>query len=184
MKIRKNVVFYIFLGFMSCALLGGCDWIYGLLQKEGAEEKSVLGNAEPSIYNPKVEELQQLLKLYGYFAGEPDGKFGPNTRRAVLRFQETQGLEVTKFVDKKTWERLMVFKNVGLVSRGQIDVKMLQTALKNAGFDVGKVDGQMGGRTSRMLKEFQRAHGLKPDGVIGFRTLNELTKYIPVDGVE
>lgn len=159
----------------------GCDFIYGFLQKEGAEEKQILGNAEPSIYNSKVEELQQLLKVYGYFAGEPDGKFGPNTRRAVLRFQQTQGLDVTRFVDKKTWDRLTVFKNVGLVSKGEIHVKTLQTALKNAGFDPGKIDGQMGGRTTRLLKEFQQAHGLKSDGTIGLRTLNELTKYLPLE---
>lgn len=50
------------------------------------------------------------------------------------------------------------------------DVRELQTALKERGFDPGQIDGIFGKKTERAVKRFQRSCGLKPDGIAGKRT--------------
>lgn len=53
----------------------------------------------------------------------------------------------------------------------------IQQALKNAGFYQGAVDGKMGAQTREAIKEFQRVHGLKDDGVAGKQTWAKLSAY-------
>lgn len=54
----------------------------------------------------------------------------------------------------------------------------LQTALKNAGFYKGRIDGKVGPQTRQAVKEFQIAHNLKADGVVGRKTRVELVSYL------
>ena len=58
--------------------------------------------------------------------------------------------------------------------------KDIQTALKNAGFYKGDVDGQIGSKTKQAIKKFQEANGLNPDGAVGSRTWEKLEKYLSV----
>lgn len=60
----------------------------------------------------------------------------------------------------------------------KLSAKQIQTALKNAGFYKGPLDGKLGRQTRKALKAFQRAQGLKPDGMAGKRTLLRLGKYL------
>lgn len=53
----------------------------------------------------------------------------------------------------------------------------IQQALKNAGFYQGAVDGKMGPITKEAVREFQRVHGLKDDGVVGKQTWGQLSAY-------
>lgn len=48
--------------------------------------------------------------------------------------------------------------------RGE-EVKTLQTALNDAGYNVGTVDGDYGRRTTDAVKAFERDHGLTEDGI-------------------
>ncbi|MBI3252846.1 MAG: peptidoglycan-binding protein [Candidatus Omnitrophica bacterium] len=48
--------------------------------------------------------------------------------------------------------------------------KELQTALKKAGCYSGPVDGDLGRKTKKAIKEFQKKHGLAADGVVGEKT--------------
>lgn len=59
-----------------------------------------------------------------------------------------------------------------------LSVRDVQQALKNAGFNPGKVDGKMGGNTDRAIKQFQKAEGLKADGVVGQRTWDKLSTHL------
>lgn len=53
--------------------------------------------------------------------------------------------------------------------RGE-DVRTVQTALKEQGFDPGQIDGVYGKKTERAVKRFQRSCGLKVDGIVGPKT--------------
>jgi peptidoglycan hydrolase-like protein with peptidoglycan-binding domain len=48
--------------------------------------------------------------------------------------------------------------------------KDLQKVLNNAGFNVGKPDGRVGGKTIGAIKALQKALGVKPDGKYGKNT--------------
>jgi len=85
-----------------------------------------VSNAEPDVVDPSkpavganvtklqqgssgaaVKKLQQQLIQLGHLAdGEDDGKFGPKTRSALMRFQRTQGLTVDGIAGTKTFVRL------------------------------------------------------------------------------
>jgi len=172
----------LFFIYFNIALLlvsfSGCDFIYRLLQKEGAEEKELLGELNPVAPSETVREVQKILRLYGYHPGGADGKMGPNTRSAIAQFQQDNNLMVNKFLDKETWARLNVLEQYQLVIDGEVNIFMVQRALKEAGFNPGKIDGKMGPRTLRTLKKFQEASGLKVDGKIGAKTLNKLTEHL------
>lgn len=159
----------------------GCDAVYRLLQKEGAEERDIIGEIVPSMPNPAVEEVQSLLRLYGYNVGNIDGKMGPNTRYALAAFQKDNNLKESKFIDKDTWEKLNELNRSGLVVNGEIDFSTVQLALQNAGFNPGEIDGKFGPRTQKMLQRFQGASGLKADGKVGPKTLKALVRYLPIE---
>ena len=73
--LQKSILF-VFLVLFSA----GCDRIYGLLHKPGGEERQILGEYTFNEYNVRVEELQKILRLFGYPVSRVDGKFGPSTR--------------------------------------------------------------------------------------------------------
>jgi N-acetyl-anhydromuramyl-L-alanine amidase AmpD len=161
-----------------CFGLVGCDAVYRLLQREGAEEKELLGEVVPFEYNAKVAEVQKILKLFGYRIGRADGALGANTREAIEAFQKDNGLKVSRFVDNATWEKMSQFENCGLLKEGELNMLSVQEALKKAGFDPGPIDGKVGQKTEKAILAFQEAHGLKPDGKIGLKTLNQLSLFL------
>ncbi|MBU0709439.1 MAG: peptidoglycan-binding protein [Candidatus Omnitrophica bacterium] len=56
--------------------------------------------------------------------------------------------------------------------------KQIQTALRNAGYDPGKIDGKIGKRTKEAIRAFQGSKGLKVDGKVGKQTWGELEAYL------
>ncbi len=59
-----------------------------------------------------------------------------------------------------------------------ISGRELQKALKAAGVYEGKIDGKVGSMTKAAVVEFQKAHSLKADGVVGQKTWSELKVYL------
>lgn len=64
------------------------------------------------------------------------------------------------------------------VSSGASFEQKVQTALKNAGYYSGPIDGKIGQKTREAIKSFQSANGLKADGVVGPSTWEKLKKSI------
>ena len=62
--------------------------------------------------------------------------------------------------------------------RVDVSPDQVQLALKNAGFYNGTVDGKIGERTKKAIADFQKAHNLNPDGIIGRKTWEELKAYL------
>lgn len=60
----------------------------------------------------------------------------------------------------------------------QLSPKQIQRALKSAGFYQGPIDGKIGPKTKEAIIKFQKANGLKADGIVGKRTSAELNKYL------
>jgi peptidoglycan hydrolase-like protein with peptidoglycan-binding domain len=53
----------------------------------------------------------------------------------------------------------------------------IQTALKNAGFYTGNIDGKIGPKSKKAIEEFQKANGLKADGKVGAKTWEAMSKH-------
>ena len=63
-------------------------------------------------YKPTAVEIQTALKNVGFYSGEIDGKIGPNTKKAIIEFQKSQGLSADGKVGVKTWAALAKFLNI------------------------------------------------------------------------
>ena len=68
--------------------------------------------------------------------------------------------------------------NAQEVDISKVTPKSIQTTLKNAGFYSGTIDGKIGKKTREAIKEFQKANGLKADGIVGKQTWFRLQKYL------
>lgn len=62
------------------------------------------------------------------------------------------------------------------------EVAYVQSILAGLGYDLGAsgVDGDFGRKTEEAVKDFQRKHGLNPDGVVGPLTYSALEQETPV----
>ncbi len=67
--------------------------------------------------------------------------------------------------------------NIGEVKQ-HIDAKMIQTALKNAGYYQGEITGKMGSKTRQAVRDFQKANKLHADGRVGKKTWALLKEYL------
>lgn len=63
-------------------------------------------------------------------------------------------------------------------------VNEIQTALKNAGYYSGNVDGKAGPVTKKAVEEFQKANGLNADGKVGPKTWVLLGKHLNAASVK
>ena len=159
----------------------GCDALYRTLDKEGADEKELVGKINLNEANATIKEIQVLLKIYGYDPGTIDGKWGLKTRNAVERFQRDLGLKETRKVDNETWLKLSEFKDKGFIEQGKLNISLIQEILKVAELYKGKIDGKSGKMTKKAIISFQKMYGLKPDGKIGYKTLSQLAQYVEIE---
>jgi murein L,D-transpeptidase YcbB/YkuD len=62
----------------------------------------------------------------------------------------------------------------------------IQTALKNAGFYTGSIDGKIGPKSKKAIEDFQKANGLKADGKVGPKTWEAMSKHssVPVEPIK
>ena len=61
----------------------------------------------------QVTDLQQKLKQQGFYNGQIDGKWGPETQTAVKDFQKKEDLPVTGQLDPQTMQKLGIQMNEG-----------------------------------------------------------------------
>lgn len=65
------------------------------------------GGAGPDQYgDPTVSAAQEQLAQEGYYRGEIDGVAGPQTQRAIARYQSNRGLHVTGYLTTETLRAL------------------------------------------------------------------------------
>lgn len=79
--------------------------------------------------------------------------------------------------------KMKMLEGEEIVNAQEVDIskvtpKSIQITLKNAGFYSGAIDGKIGRKTKEAIKEFQKANGLKPDGIVGRQTWSKLQKYL------
>jgi peptidoglycan L-alanyl-D-glutamate endopeptidase CwlK len=131
-----------------------------------------------------VMTLQKDLVRLGFKPGKADGRFGPRTEAAVTAFQKTNrltadgivGPKTSVTIEKKLKELLPAKVKRDVLEEGSsgIRVQRLQQGLKKLGLDPGKADGKFGAQTKRAVMAFQESVKLKPDGIVGPKTLAAL----------
>jgi hypothetical protein len=70
--------------------------------------------SEQQLSQNTLEDVQQQLQQQGFYrTGKVDGRWGPQTRQAVLSFQQSKGLQATGQLDQQTLDALGVNKQGG-----------------------------------------------------------------------
>ena len=127
-----------------------------------------------------VRAVQGRLSRLGFRLGPIDGRFGPHTKRAVMRFQAANGLAVDGIVGPATRAALaspspLLRPGIGERPRGgSALVRAVQSWLKRMGERPGPIDGRYGPLTASAVRRFQRGHGLTVDGIVGRNTWHAL----------
>jgi peptidoglycan hydrolase-like protein with peptidoglycan-binding domain len=110
---RENLTMKITYAFALALLLAGCS---GHSQTTPGEE-SVPAAVEAPALAPQtlhrhemgthgMRSLQHALTAKGYYHGRIDGRDGPQTKKAVARYQQDLGVTPTGDVDEQTWSSL------------------------------------------------------------------------------
>lgn len=147
----------------------------------------------------QVTELQKQLQAAGYFDGPVTGYYGSLTQQAVKDFQKAKGITVNGIVDEVTLKALN--PNSGTATSQPVtpsskltndskqweastqalakgssssQVTALQRKLQAAGYFDGPFTGYFGSLTQQAVKDFQKSHGIIPDGVADSSTLKAL----------
>ena len=84
----------------------------------GSSQTPVYGQAQaptnaPNNANEQVRTAQQQLRAAGLYNGPVDGVMDPDTRAALARFQQQNGLQRTESLDQQTLARLQSSQTVG-----------------------------------------------------------------------
>lgn len=151
------------------------------------EVEAALGDQplKKGMSHPDVKELQEALKAKGYFNyPTATGYYGEITEKAVATFQKAVGLSSTGEATLETIERLIAFGKSGaptnvVLRQGMTSplVTALQLQLKEAGYFKQEPTGYYGRATTQAVRAFQKANGLKVDGIAGKQTLTALQNY-------
>ena len=118
--------------------------------------------------------LQQDLADAGYFEGEVDGVYGPETVDAVAALQKANGLPQTGTMDKATEAALRAELEAAggaAAEEAMASTAALQQTLTLAGYWDGPVDGQWTDELTDALEELQKDLGVEPTGTVDSATI-------------
>jgi len=119
------------------------------------------------------EKLQALLTGLGYDTKGIDGKVGKNTETALKDFQTAVGLTADGQLNNDTKKAL---RSQFRQKVQNVDGKVLQILLRDAGHNPGKIDGITGRNTEKAISAFQQAQGLAVTGVADSTTITKLVQ--------
>ncbi len=148
-----------------------------------SDEQQAEAVAQVTAY---TANLQTQLQQVGFYDGQIDGIYGPQTVDGVKRLQAESGLPETGFVDKATAQAL----EKKLAELGQqaaiadaTQTATVQTILTLTGFWTGPVDGVWTDELTAALQAFQTKLGVEPTGVVDPPTLAAFEQALAALGV-
>ena len=138
--------------------------------------------------NPQLAGLQVALRAFGLYLGPIDAESGPQTAKAIRRFQARKHLPVDGIAGRRTRTKLgplgRPLFGTRTIARGAFgwDVSVLQFLLHRSGLYGGAYDGFYGPETARAVRRYQRRLHLTADGIAGRATTAALVlqQHVPV----
>jgi peptidoglycan hydrolase-like protein with peptidoglycan-binding domain len=109
----------------------------------------------------EIKLIQAQLKAAGFDPGPVDGTLGAKTMSALRRLQSgCANLKdlfenPTSGISQQSGERQATNQSVSDKFSSADEIRLIQVRLKDAGFDVGPVDGVIGSKTKSALLRFQ-----------------------------
>jgi peptidoglycan hydrolase-like protein with peptidoglycan-binding domain len=111
-----------------------------------------------------IKKAQEALRDKGYYSGQVDGVFGPQTQAGIRQYQKSENLPVTGNLDNETAGKLGVgpesiggsFKGAGQeVGKGGAEMghEMKKGKPVAAGKEMGKSVGRAGNKVGQAVKK-------------------------------
>lgn len=123
-----------------------------------------------------LEELQQPMSIEALATSNVTTQAAPEAKTAESKAQVMQPSTSTAETKLEALPPSGPYKPTN---------QEIQTALKNAGYYTGLIDGKIGPLTKKAIEEFQKANGLKADAKVGPKTWAALSAYLnPVPAAE
>lgn len=152
---RKSTL-WLLIGFVFAFALVGCT-------KKTTQEASISGTGFDSLAT--TDELSQL----------PPPSNTAQMSQTPVEALPIEAAPVTQAVPvAQTMAPMAPAVDVSGLSHEQ----KIQTALKNAGFYMGAIDGKIGPASKKAIEAFQQSQGLKVDGKVGPKTWAALDPYL------
>lgn len=122
-----------------------------------------------------VRQLQNALKVHGYYDGPIDGVFGGQTRSSIVTYQRQNGLRTTG----EPTEALLAHALRGAApvrqeTAEQKRLRKVQEALTKLGYGPVSADGVIGPETRQAVQRFQLDRNLPLTGEIDDLLIKEL----------
>ncbi len=116
-----------------------------------------------------IKSIQTALQKKGYNIGVADGRLNSTTKKAINKYLKSSGLyNKSKISNTLLW----LMKNL---DKENI-TKIVQATLLANNINVGSIDGQIGPKTIKGIKRYQREYKLKADGKITPELISTLLK--------
>ena len=148
--------------FTSAAYALGVSWSILLTEAGCIEDEGAVKQVQAFVAG-----LQSDLTTLGYYSGDIDGIYGPETTAAVTAFQKAVGLPQTGLPDPAT-QKAMSEK---LAAQAAVSTSALQGLLAGLGFYTGPIDGQSSAALTAAVKELQATLDVPQTGVMDPTTL-------------
>jgi len=161
-KRQLIVVFVLIIFTAGCATTTQPDTLAQLrIQVAQLERKVSQRDSEVEMLLTRVDELSLQLERMG-------------SVKQPFSFKEIENQEGVK---RSSTKKSPLNQNKKTI-RVNVSPREIQTALKNAGYYNGVIDGKIGSKSRQAIVEFQKDHELKSDGIIGKRTWDEMKNYL------
>jgi peptidoglycan hydrolase-like protein with peptidoglycan-binding domain len=162
-------------GDISAARITTLTVLDGQLQPTASQDLDLVARRQQDIFASAVfvTQLQQALKVLGYFEGDITGVYDDATTAAVAALQRDLGLPDSGQFDEATEAALRDRLGVRL-DAFSTSVAQLQQALADRGYYTGPIDGRWSAATIEAVKAFQRDLGVPETGVVDVATLQAI----------
>jgi peptidoglycan hydrolase-like protein with peptidoglycan-binding domain len=120
------------------------------------------------------EEVQTLQGRVDTLESRVEGVEGRQAELEKAASDQSQDLEEIKLKAQRVRLNMSPKAKSGVPRTETMEI---QTCLKSAGFYHGAIDGVKGRATKKAIRAFQKANGLRADGVVGPKTWELLNKY-------
>ncbi len=162
-------------GDVSTARITTASIVDGQLVETATDEIDLVALRQEEIFAASVmtTQLQQVLKVLGYYEGDITGVFDEATADAVRALQRDLGLPETGEYDEATDAALRARLGSGAAALSA-SVAQLQEELTALGYYTGPIDGRYSEATIAAVRAFQADLGVPQTGLLDAATLRAI----------
>ena len=171
MRINKTMLLI-----QAVLLLAGCATVS---RRELDEEIQDLRRQMSSLSTQAKQKDEQIASLERSL----NDKSVDEKIQAELKEKERLVSSLQEALDKEAKERAKLAERLDVLTgkykpTPNSSIKQIQIALQNAGYDSGAIDGLMGSRSRKAIRDFQKDNGLEITGKIDKATWEKLRIYL------